>query len=297
MIPKTEQNISKNVPTSRSAVSLDSVIKDLQDLRKNWISKKEMEVMEAKMKKLENENTKLKTDLATKEDKRLRYYNLYHENLKEVTEMKAEIELLKAEIDSMKTSITSEDNQETEVSSSSFQSALPVNETRSDNEEDTPAADLVLAICDRSANIPGNATERSSSNEFPEPTSTGKRPLPNDVLGTTAPKKTRIIPDRSCFKCVVCSNSYDTIEKLRDHIASIHSSRFWFCERCPFSSEKRSALVKHERVHEANDIKYRGTDQARFCTLCDICFSPGAAATQHENMYHSIGTIDKNRYY
>ena len=294
MIPKTEQNVFKNIPTSRSAVSLDSVIKDLQDLRKNWISKKEMDLMQAKMKRLESENTKLKIDLANKEEKRLRYYNLYNENLKEVTEMKAENELLKAEIDSMKTSTTSEDNQETEVSSSSFQSALPVNETGSDIEEDTPAAGLVLAICDKNTNIP---TERSNSNGFPESTSTGKRPRPNDVLATVATKKTRIIPERSCFKCVVCSHSYDTIEQVRNHIASIHSSRSWFCERCPFSSEKRSALVKHEGVHEANDLKYRGTDQARFCTLCDICFGPGAAASQHKNMYHSTGTIDKNRYY
>ena len=148
MIPKTEQNVFKNIPTSRSAVSLDSVIKDLQDLRKNWISKKEMEIMQAKMKKLESENTKLKTDLATKEEKRLRYYNLYHENLKEVTEMKAENELLKAEIEKMKTPAITEDNQATEVSSSSFQSALPVNDTRSDNEEEVPVAGPLLAICD-----------------------------------------------------------------------------------------------------------------------------------------------------
>ena len=255
MIPKTEQNISKNVPTSRSAVSLDSVIKDLQDLRKNWISKKEMEVMEAKMKKLENENTKLKTDLATKEDKRLRYYNLYHENLKEVTEMKAEIELLKAEIDSMKTSITSEDNQETEVSSSSFQSALPVNEIGSDNEEDIPVAGPVLAICDKETKIP---TEGSSSNGVPQSTSTGKRQWPDDILVTIGTKKTGIIPVRSCWKCVICSNDnirFATIEELRNHIALSHSSRSWFCERCPFSSETQSKLVKHQAIDEANDLK------------------------------------------
>ena len=263
MIPKTEQNVIQNVPTSRSAVSLDSVIKDLQDLRKNWISKKEMEIMQAKMKKLESENTKLKTDLSTKEEKRLRYYNLYHENLKEVTEMKAENELLKAEIEKMKTPAITEDNQATEVSSSSFQSALPVNDTRSDNE---------------------------NSNGLSESTST-KRPRPDDVLATVATKKTRIIPDQSCWKCVVCSAGnnnirFDTIEQLRNHIALSHPSRSWFCERCPFSSEKRSALVKHQGVHEANDLKHRGTGQARFCTLCDICFGPGAAASQHNNMYH-----------
>ena len=283
MIPKTEQNVIQNVPTSRSAVSLDSVIKDLQDLRKNWISKKEMEIMQVKMKKLESENTKLKTDLATKEEKRLRYYNLYHENLKEVTEMKAENELLKAEMETMKTSAITEDNQATENSSSSFQSALPVNDTRSDNEEDVPVVGPLLAICDQNTNIP---TENSNSNRLSELTS--KRPRPDDVLVTVATKKTRIIPDQSCWKCVLCSNNirFDTIEQLRNHIASSHSSRSWFCERCPFSSENRSKLVRHQAIHEANDLKYRGTGQARFCTLCDICFGPGSAASHHNNMYH-----------
>ena len=286
MIPKTEQNVFKNVPSSRSAMSLDSVIKDLQNLRKNWISKKEMEVMQAKMKRLESENAKLKTDLATKEEKRLRYYNLYHENLKEVTEMKSENELLKAEINSMKNSAISEENQATDVSTSSFQSALPVNETRSDNEEDIPVPGPVLAICDEETSIP---TEGSNSDGVPQSTSTGKRPGPGDVLATVATKKARIIPDRSCWKCVLCSNNnirFGTIEQLRNHIASSHSSRSWFCERCPFSSENRSGLVRHQAIHEANDLKYRGTGRARFCTLCDICFGPGSAASHHNNMYH-----------
>ena len=284
MIPKTEENVFKNLPTSRSAVSLDSVIKDLQDLRKNWMSRKEIEAMQAKMKKLENENTKLKTDLATKEEKRLRYYNLYHENLKEVTEMKTENESLKAEIASMKTSTTPEDNQATEVSSSSFQSAFPVDETRSDNEEDLPVAGPMLAICDRNTTAPKGSMD---SDRFPM--STSKRPRPDDVSAPVFTKRTRIIPDRPCWKCIVCSNNnirFDTIEELRNHMASCHPSRSWLCERCPFSSEKKSALVKHRGVHEANDMKYRGTGQARFCTLCDICFGPGAAASQHNNMYH-----------
>ena len=285
MIPKTEQNVFKNVPTSRSAVSLDSVIKDLQDLRKNCISTNEMEMMQAKMKKLESENAKLKTDLAIKEEKRLRYYNLYHENLKEVTEMKSENEVLKAEINSMKTSTTSEDNQANEVSSSSFQSALPVNETRSDNEEDIPDAGPALAICDEETNIP---TEGSNSNGVPKSTST-VRPQSSDVVATVATEEARIIPERSYWKCVLCSNNnirFGTIEQLRNHIASSHSSRSWFCERCPFSSENRSGLVRHEAIHEANDLKYRGTGQARFCTLCDICFGSGSAASHHNNMYH-----------
>ena len=72
-IPKTERNVFGNVPAPRASVSLDSVISDLQDLRKNWISKKEMDSLKARLKQVESENLKLKADLANEEDKRLRY--------------------------------------------------------------------------------------------------------------------------------------------------------------------------------------------------------------------------------
>ena len=48
-------------------------VSDLQNLRKNWISKKEMDSLKARLKQVESENLKLKADLANEEDKRLRY--------------------------------------------------------------------------------------------------------------------------------------------------------------------------------------------------------------------------------
>ena len=45
-------------------MSLDSVISDLQDLRKDWISKIEMDSLKPRLKQVEIENLKFKADLA-----------------------------------------------------------------------------------------------------------------------------------------------------------------------------------------------------------------------------------------
>ena len=54
--PKTE-NVIGNVSSSQPTMSLESFIKDLQDLNKenSLISKNELEAMKTKMKKLETE--------------------------------------------------------------------------------------------------------------------------------------------------------------------------------------------------------------------------------------------------
>ena len=271
MVPKTERNVIGNIPASQPSVSLDAVIRDLQDLRKNWISRKEMDAMKARMKKLESENSKLKADLANKEDKRLRYYNLYHENLKEVTEMKTENEALKAEIDMLKNATSEEENRVSEVSNSSFQSAVPVSESGSENEDEIPVAAPMLAICDGNVN------------------STTKRPRQADVVTDVAVKKPKIITDQPSWKCIVCDKKnvrFNTAGELRAHITTTHPSRTWFCERCPFSSDLKGGLTKHQRQHDANDLKYKGTDQARVCKLCNICYGNDSTLSLHYGMYH-----------
>ena len=123
MSPKTEPSVIGNIPESRSALSIKSIVKDfqkslknLQDLDKSLTTKKELDVMKAKMKMLEDENASLKVDLESKqkinedlqgENSRIRtdfeaaerdrklYYNQYHQNGKEVLELKTEIRRLK----------------------------------------------------------------------------------------------------------------------------------------------------------------------------------------------------------
>ena len=63
MIPKTEKNVAFNLPVSKAPMSIKSIIKDLQDLDKNLITKNEMDEMKAKMKMLENENSRIKAEL------------------------------------------------------------------------------------------------------------------------------------------------------------------------------------------------------------------------------------------
>ena len=113
--PKTEPNVIGNVPCSRHAMSLESFIKDLQDLNKenSLITKKELEAMKTKMKKLEIENAKLRvdlisketdlaaktSDLAVKEEERLFYDRNFQQNVKELAKVKAENKSLKKEIE------------------------------------------------------------------------------------------------------------------------------------------------------------------------------------------------------
>ena len=50
LITKTERNLAKNVPVSRSgSLSIKSIIKDLQDLDKSLITKKEVGEMKMEL--------------------------------------------------------------------------------------------------------------------------------------------------------------------------------------------------------------------------------------------------------
>ena len=104
---KTESNIATNVPGSKPSLSIKSIIEDLQDLEKSLITRNELEAMKTKIKKLEEENSRINRELReTEADKRL-YYNQFHQNVKELDEQKAENGSLKAENDSLKTEIGS----------------------------------------------------------------------------------------------------------------------------------------------------------------------------------------------
>ena len=82
MITKTEKNLTSNLPVSKSPLSIKSIIKDLQELDKNLITKKELDAMKAKMKMLEEENLRIKAELQATEADRKLYYNQFHQNVK-----------------------------------------------------------------------------------------------------------------------------------------------------------------------------------------------------------------------
>ena len=102
MITKTEQNLTANMPASRAPLSIKSIIKDLQDLDKSLVTENEVEAMMTKMQKLEDENSRIKTEMEAMEADRKLYYNQFHQNVKELNELKVENEFLKAEISSLK---------------------------------------------------------------------------------------------------------------------------------------------------------------------------------------------------
>ena len=280
MIPKTERNVIVNVRVSRSAVSFESIMKDLQDLRKNVATRSEIAALEAKMKKLGKENQKIKADLLVKETelaatekKRKLYYNLFHENVKVVAELKAENESLKAEIEASK---CSEENKVEEISNSSIQSAIPVSETDSDIDDgSTQNLQPPLAICD------GNVDDM----EQDKPRSTrpaNKRARYCDDDTTLVAKKSRKRSETTIinsWKCIVCKiNGFISIADLRSHMKTTHPERIHHCDVCPYTCSHPSDFKKHKKTHVGNTTNV--------CPLCDVAFGSIKRLTQHKSLYH-----------
>ena len=289
--PKTEKNVIGNVPCSRATMSLESLIKDLQDLNKEktLITKKELEALKTKMKKLENENAKLKVDLvskeaalvakeadiAEKEEERLFYDQNFHQNVKELTKMKAENKTLKAAVDSLKASMA-EKGKISDPSSSTIGSANQINDIRSDDEDDIPVAGPIIAICESN-------TKSSTS----KPSASKKRS--RDEKSQKSTKKPKVVsPVPNCenpWKCFVCNSvRFDTIDELRKHLAEAHPMKSFFCEQCPYAGETKNDFTHHNRKHAVNNSKCR-TEKFR-CEFCKICFDRLSTLSAHIKRYH-----------
>ena len=290
--PKTEQNIIGYVPCSRPTMSLESLIKDLQDLNKEktLITKKELEYMKTKMKKLEEENSKLKADLASKEadlaakdadlaekeEERLFYDSNFHKNVKELTKMKAENKSLKMEIGSLKASSAEEEK----TASSAIQAALPINDARTDDAVEISVESAILAI-------PG----KTGNGSTPKPRATRKRSrLNNDTFTsqTSSKKPKTVSPIPNCdnpWKCFVCNSvRFESIDELRQHLLHAHPMKSFFCERCSFAADCKENLHIHKRKHDVNDLKY--SDSNIRCKFCDICFDRTSTLSAHIKVYH-----------
>ena len=279
MIAKTEKHLAANRPGSKAALSIQSIIKDLQDLDKSLITKNQLEAMKTKMKHLEEENSRMKTELQATEADRKLYYNQFHQNVKELNMMKAENQSLKEEIASLK--MTEASNTE-EITCSSFQSAIPVHESRSEiddseeNQENFEQVSTLLAIDSGNKVTAGIGSKRTISNEEPSEPNNKKAKIQN-------------IHVMQLWKCTIqpCEeNRFTLVEDLRSHIVDCHPERKFVCNRCPFSTTARSNLKEHERCHITNDLKYNGVEGAKKCALCDIYFNNNGNLTKHNQMFH-----------
>ena len=282
MIPKTERNVVGNIPVSRSAASFESIMKDLKDLSKNVATRSEVAALEAKMKKLGKENQQVKADLLAKETelaatekKRKLYYNLFHENVKVVAELKAENESLKAEIEASKSSST-EENRVEEISNSSIQSAIRVSETDSDADDgSTQNVQPPLAICDGNVDDMEQDKPRST-----RPANKRARYCDDDTTLVVKKSRKRSKPTIiDSWKCIVCKISrFSSIADLRSHMRTSHPERHLHCDVCPFTGSHLSDFKKHKKTHDGHT-----TD---ICPLCDVAFGSITRLTQHKTLYH-----------
>ena len=86
---------------AKNSLSIDSVVKDLNELKKSLIPKNEIEAIKIEKKKLEEENSRMKTELQSLEEDKKLYYNQFHRNVKELNELKSENGSLQEKNDSL----------------------------------------------------------------------------------------------------------------------------------------------------------------------------------------------------
>ena len=306
MEAKTEQNVIGNVPASRSTLSIKSIvkdfkksIKDLQYLDKDLILKSELEAMKEKQKKLVEENSSLKTDIldhsasteklrdenerlkaeleATERD-RMVYYNQYHQNGKEVRKLKTEVERLKnknqaledeneylKQTEPLPAPTENANDLQHDRSSSSIASAVPIDDSESDVDEVITNTQPEHAFCETDVGIEGQPDAKRPRLE-----------LQDTELGVELK-----------WKCMLCKTlRFKTIEEVRSHTKTSHPERKHFCNTCPYTTYHKLNLKKHLDQHQTNEMKYKGSESAVFCSLCNVTFGTTKRLTLHQNYYH-----------
>ena len=276
MIAKTEKNLAANVAVSKPPLSIKSIIKDLQDLDKSLITKNELESMKRKISELELENSRIKNELEATEADRKLYYNQFHQNVKELSAVKAENQSLKAEISALKTT------------DDSFQSAIPINDSGSEIDCEGGNDDITPALAIENSDGVNEPTGASVTEQLVSPGS--KRPFTNDDPGSDAKKaKIESIPTLDQWKCSYkpcIETRFTSIGLLRLHFVEFHPERKFMCERCPYSTKHRSDHKEHERTHFTNDLRLNGVDGATKCALCNVFFMYRSGLTSHNKMFH-----------
>ena len=301
MIPKTEP--VENNPRSTSPLSVDAIVRDLSILEKSFISSRErgqnqlnimqtkvkrlefenskcqteLEDMKSKIKLLEEQNSKLKSDLEASDlDKNL-YYNQYQENGREFREAKITIGKLKKEVQELKI-----ENQSLISKGSSNLTTL----TDSNNDDNDVTQNMCGVVDDAPewtrSKLTGQQKRKSGSESENEDIPKFKKPC--------------LEPINLSWNCNICfgHSKFYTKAQLQDHIKQEHPLRAWFCERCPFTASKKSGLIKHQKLHTANELKFKDTENASKCKLCNVWFPPGSSLANHNKLYHCSSKDDVN---
>ena len=305
MEAETEQNVIGNVPASRSTLSIKSIIKDLQNLDKDLILKSELEAMKEKQKKLVEENSSLKTDIldhsasteklrdenerlkaeleATERD-RMVYYNQYHQNGKEVGELKAEVERLKNQNQALKDENeylkgikplpalieNKKEGQEERItdgsSSSSITSAVvPIDDSESDVDEVINNSQPEFVVGENDVVI--------------ESQPDAKRPR-LELSGAESDTEKK-------WKCMLCKTlRFKTLGEVRAHTKTSHPKLKHFCNTCPYATYSTTCHKKHHQRHEMNEMKYKGSEFPAFCSLCKVYFASNQGQSRHNEMFH-----------
>ena len=369
MIPKTEP--SENIPKSSSPLSLDSIVKDLKSLEKSLVSDKEraqnqLKIMDSKVKKLELEkflllndmkskmklleeqNSKLKSDLEASESDKILYHGQYQKNGTELRKLQKEndslkakyIELLEAKYIKLlrveKSQISFESGQLKESEAENRLSDLyAAGNLFSDNSDSdiTNFGAVVDDAPDWTRSKLTNNDETTNESSIKEPTKNMTSPNP-ETLNLNLIRKLRENTDemdrqfalklhrelnverkssrqnkrksgsesqsgeskKPClntvdpaWNCSMCFGLIKFVSKtqLQEHIKETHPTRTWFCESCPYAASKKTDLTKHEKRHVENETKFRDTENAGKCSLCNVWFPPGSALTSHNKLYHT----------
>jgi len=373
MIPKTEP--SENIPKSLSPLSLDSIVKDLKSLEKSLVldkkraldqlkimdtkvEKLELEKflllndMKSKMKLLEEQNSKLKSDWEATESEKILYHGQYQKIGTELAELQKEngtlkakyIELLEAKfiklLKESESPVASKSEESKESEATNRVSDLYASGNLFSDNDDSDVTNFGAVIDDAPewtrSKLTDNdeTTNKGSMKEFsknmtsPNPETLNlslirklrenteemdrqlalklhqelnkewkssrqnKRKADSESGNKNFPisKKSCSEPVDPSWNCNICFGLFKFASKagLHEHVKETHLTRTWFCERCPFTATKKSGLAKHEKLHVENEMKFKDTENAGKCNLCNVWFPPGSALANHNKLYHMI---------
>ena len=230
------------------------------------------------MQKLRNENEELRAEFEATERDKIVYYNQYHQNGKQVRELKTEVERLKNQNQALKDeneyskesgplpalTENAKDLQH-DRSSSSIASAVPIDDSESDVDEVITNIQPEHAVCETVVGMEGQPDAKRPRLEFP---------------GTESDVEKK-------WKCMLCKTlRFKTIEEVRSHTSTSHPERKHFCNKCPYATNHLTNIRKHLNQHQTNEMKHRGSESAVFCSLCHITFGSVKMLTLHNNYYH-----------
>ena len=204
----------------------------------------------------------------------------YHQNGKEVEELKAEVERLKNQNQALKDENEylkgiepdKKKGQEERItdgsSSSSITSAVPIDDSESDVDEVINNSQPEFAVGENDVVI--------------ESQPDAKRPR-LELSGAESDTEKK-------WKCMLCKTlRFKTLGEVRAHTKTSHPKLKHFCNTCPYATYSTTCHKKHHQRHEMNEMKYKGSEFPAFCSLCKVYFASNRrniSLRRHNEMFH-----------